>query len=136
MPKLSINIDVDDIERGVTFYTAAFELKVVRRLGPDIVELGGMPSPIFLLKKRSGTFPFSGTTTPRRYDRHWTPVHLDFLTRDIDEAVERAEKAGALREGPPQSYEWGKIAYLSDPFGHGFCVLQFTDLGYDVLVDA
>jgi predicted enzyme related to lactoylglutathione lyase len=136
MPKLSINIDVDDIERGVAFYTTAFELRVERRLGPDIVELGGMPTPIFLLKKHAGTFPFSGATATRGYDRHWTPVHLDFLSRNIDRAVERAESAGALREGPVQSYEWGKIAYFSDPFGHGFCVLQFSDLGYDALVDA
>jgi hypothetical protein len=26
---------------------------------------------------------------------------------------------------------WGRIALLSDPFGHGFCLLQFEGAGYD-----
>jgi hypothetical protein len=24
---------------------------------------------------------------------------------------------------------------LSDPFGHGFCLIQFSDAGYDALVE-
>jgi hypothetical protein len=34
------NIDVDDLERAPTFYLAAFELRLGRRLGADVVELG------------------------------------------------------------------------------------------------
>jgi hypothetical protein len=26
---------------------------------------------------------------------------------------------------------WGHLAMMSDPFGHGFCVLQFSGNGYD-----
>ena len=36
--KLLVNIDVDDLERGVAFYTGAFELTVGRRLGSGVVE--------------------------------------------------------------------------------------------------
>jgi len=36
---LLVNIDVDDLKRGVAFYTAAFELIVGWRLGSAVVEL-------------------------------------------------------------------------------------------------
>jgi len=36
-----VNIDVDDLERAVHFYTEAFGLRVGRRLGPSGVELLG-----------------------------------------------------------------------------------------------
>ncbi len=26
---------------------------------------------------------------------------------------------------------WGKIAMLADPFGHGLCLIQFLNRGYD-----
>ena len=26
---------------------------------------------------------------------------------------------------------WGKIAMLADPFGHGLCLIQFLNSGYD-----
>lgn len=27
--------------------------------------------------------------------------------------------------------DWGSIASISDPFGHGLCLMQLTDTGYD-----
>jgi hypothetical protein len=30
----------------------------------------------------------------------------------------------------PQTYQWGRIALTADPFGHGFCLLEFRDSGY------
>ena len=42
---LLLNIDVPDVEAGVRFYTAAFDLKVGRRFGTDFVELLGWPAP-------------------------------------------------------------------------------------------
>ena len=41
MPKVSINIDADDLEKGVAFYVAAVGLAAVRRLGDFTVELSG-----------------------------------------------------------------------------------------------
>jgi predicted enzyme related to lactoylglutathione lyase len=60
-------------------------------------------------------------------------VHLDFDVVDIDAAVERAVAAGARLENEPQSFNWGRLAMLSDPFGHGFCLFQFTARGYDAV---
>jgi lactoylglutathione lyase len=58
-------------------------------------------------------------------------VHLDVAVADLDAAVARAESAGARREGDISEHTWGRLALLSDPFGHGFCLLQFKERGYD-----
>ena len=58
-------------------------------------------------------------------------MHLDFTVDDVSAAVERAVAAGARLEGDIQSFGWGRQATLSDPFGHGFCILQFSGTGYD-----
>ncbi len=134
MARLLVNIDVDDLERAVRFYTAAFDLRVGRRLGLSVVELLGAEAPIYLLEKASGTEPFAGARRPRAYDRHWSPVHLDFAVDDLDLAVARAEAAGARRESDIGEHDWGRIAFFSDPFGHGFCLLEFSERGYDALV--
>jgi hypothetical protein len=47
--------------------------------------------------------------------------------------VERAIRGGAKLEGEIQSFSWGRLALMSDPFGHGFCILQFLGRGYDEL---
>jgi len=52
---------------------------------------------------------------------------------DIRAGVERAVAAGARLEDEPAAFAWGQLAMLSDPFGHGFCLLQFTDPGYDAV---
>lgn len=43
---LLINLDVDDLEKAITFYGAAFGLKTGRRFGDDAVEMLGGPCPI------------------------------------------------------------------------------------------
>ena len=62
-------------------------------------------------------------------------MHLDFLVPDVDAAVERAVNAGAKVDEPAQDRDWGCIAILADPFGHGFCLLQFSGPGYDAIAD-
>ncbi|HKQ70823.1 MAG TPA: VOC family protein [Polyangiaceae bacterium] len=126
-----MNIDVDDLDTGVRFYTEALDLLVGRRFGADAVELLGAEVPIYLLVKQAGSTPFEGASTSRVYARHWTPVHLDVEVEDLDHAIIRAEKAGAKREGAVSEHAWGRMALFSDPFGHGFCLLQFEGRGYD-----
>ena len=129
-----INIDVDDLERARAFYCNVFGLTVTRMLGDRVLELGGLAAPIYLLVKPAGTQASSYGSATRSYTRHWTPVHLDFVVDDVDAAVNRAVSAGAILENPPVSHVWGRIAQLSDPFGHGICILQFLNRGYDELV--
>ena len=62
------------------------------------------------------------------------PVHADIVVDDVDAAVERAVAAGAKLEAPAKDAAYGRIAMLADPFGHGFCLLQFNERGYDALL--
>ena len=50
-------------------------------------------------------------------------------------ALERAREAGAVVEGDVQVRPWGRMANLADPFGHGFCLLEFRGRGYDEVLD-
>lgn len=129
---LLINIDVPDAEIAARFYTEAFGLTVGRRFGKDFVELLGWEALVYLLAKNAGTVGAGGDL--RRYDRHWTPFHLDVVVDDVDVAVERAVAAGATLEAPARNAPYGRIAMLADPFGHGFCLLQFSERGYDALL--
>lgn len=126
-----VNIDVADLADAVRFYTGAFDLAVGRRFGDDGVELLGASAPIYLLVKQAGSPASAASDQRRRYERHWTPVHLDLVVDDIDAAVERALGAGATLESPVRSSNWGKLALMADPFGHGFCLVQFVGKGYD-----
>ncbi len=126
-----VNIDVDDLARAEDFYRSALDLQVGRRFGESAVELLGASSVLYLLQKEAGSAPASGVMQGRNYRRHWTPVHLDFVVPEVDAAIARAQRAGAQLEGPVRTHTWGRIALLSDPFGHGFCLIEFLGRGYD-----
>ncbi|MGE3292675.1 MAG: VOC family protein [Geminicoccaceae bacterium] len=132
--QLLVNIDVDDLDRAVSFYTAMLGLRVGRRFGTGGVELIGGGAPIYLLAKEAGSEGAPGAR--RGYARHWTPIHLDFVVAGLDAAVARAVAAGAVLEAPATTRAWGSIAMLADPFGHGFCLIEFSDAGYDAIAEA
>jgi predicted enzyme related to lactoylglutathione lyase len=129
MVELLANIDVDDLERGVAFYEA-LGLQLGRRFGAEAAEMVGAAVRVFLLAKPAGSAPFTGAPG-RSYARHWTPVHLEFAVDDVHQAVAAACAAGAQLEGEIQSLAFGQLAVLADPFGHGFCLIQFNAQGYD-----
>ena len=126
---LLVNIDVPDLAAAERFYVAAFGLTPTRRFGEGGVELSGWPAPVYLLEKAAGTIGAGGE--PRRYERHWSPVHLDVVVDDIDAALARALAAGAVAESQIRTDAWGRIVVLADPFGHGVCLIQFLGRGYD-----
>jgi predicted enzyme related to lactoylglutathione lyase len=128
---LLVNIDVDDLHRAIKFYTSAFDLTVARRFGLDGAELLGGSAPIYLLLKAAGSQASFASGQVRNYERHWTPVHLDIVVKDVEASVERALSAGARLENEIRSSNWGKLALMADPFGHGFCLIQFVGKGYD-----
>ena len=131
MIELLANIDVDDLEKAIEFYGRALGFRTGRRFGTKAAEMLGASSPIYLLAKPAGSPAFAGASVQRDYRRHWTPIHLDFVVADLEGAVRSAEAAGANLEGDLQVHEWGRIANMADPFGHGFCLLEFTGRGYD-----
>lgn len=133
MIRLVVNIDVDDLDAGARFYTRALGLRAGRRLFEGtVLELHGGGVPIFLLSKAAGSSPFTGAKaidTRRAYQPHWTPVHLDLEVDDLDASVDRAVEAGAHLEERVEGWEWGRLALLRDPFGHGFCLLELNEVG-------
>jgi hypothetical protein len=94
------------------------------------IELVGAGAPIYLLPKAAGTQAFPKGSR-RTYARHWTPVHLDFVVPDIAKALARASAAGARLERDVTKHPYGRLALLADPFGNGFCLIEFTGRGYD-----
>ena len=132
---LLVNLDVDDLDKAIHFYSSAFALKVGRRFGAVGVEMLGSTAPIYLLVKSAGTPAADTTQQLRNYRRHWTPAHLDFVVEEIEPAVERALSAGARLEQPIATHKWGKLALMADPFGHGFCFVQFVGRGYDEIAE-
>jgi predicted enzyme related to lactoylglutathione lyase len=133
MPGLLLNIDVPDLEAGIAFYTSALGLALSRRLGRDFVELSGSSAPIYLLKKESGTAIGPAGGDVRRYSRHWSPIHPDFVVDDLDSAIARALGAGAVQEGETCDAAYGRLAMFADPFGHGFCLIEFNEEAYDAI---
>ncbi|MBB3006493.1 VOC family protein [Cupriavidus alkaliphilus] len=134
--ELLINIDVDDLARGIDFYAQGLGLRLGRKLfDGSVAEMLGGNAPIYLLAKPAGTRPTTRAATRRDYRRHWTPVHLDFVVADLEQAIERALEAGAEIEDWPQEFAWGRQATLADPFGHGLCFIQWKGQGYGTVAD-
>ena len=131
---LLVNIDVPDLGRAVAFYTEAFGLTVSRRFGVEGAELSGWPVRLYLLQKPEGSV--GAGESPRCYERHWTPVHLDIVVDDLGAALSRAVAAGARLETEVRTAAWGKIVVLADPFGHGLCLIEFLGRGYDEVAEA
>jgi predicted enzyme related to lactoylglutathione lyase len=133
--EMLINIDVADLEKALVFYRDALGLRLERRLfDGSVVEMSGASSKIHLLAKPGGSTAAMQAGILRSYRRHWTPVHLDFEVEDVERAVGRTVACGAILEGEIQSFNWGRMATLSDPFGHGFCLVQLVGRGYGEVV--
>ena len=127
---LLVNIDVDDLEKGTRFYCDGLGLRVGRRFD-GWIELVGSSSPLYLLPKPAGSAISPVNDQMRDYARHWTPVHLDFVVTDVRAAMARALAAGAKLERDVTTHAYGQLVLLADPFGNGFCLIEFTGRGYD-----
>ena len=121
--KYSVSIDVPSLDDGLRFYRDALGFSEIARPVPTYVILNCGDAQIGLIEKAAGSKPAEGADDVRRYGRHWTPVHIDFHVDDFAGFLAKAIKAGAKCE---QKFEVGghpPIAFCSDRFGHGFCVV-------------
>jgi predicted enzyme related to lactoylglutathione lyase len=100
-------------------------------LSPRWIELAGVGIPIFLLADRSKIAELGSTIALRNYERHWTPVHLDFVVADLDSTVSTLLSLGGSLDRPVKTREYGRIANMADPFGNGFDLIEFSGAGYD-----
>jgi len=120
----SMSIDVPSPDEGARFYGEAFGLVKVVEPAPGVLVMGLGNLEVCLLAKPAGSRPSPNTSDTRRYDRHWTPVHLDFHVDDVKAAMARVRDAGGAVEQVFENPEHGAAAFCSDPFGHGFCLLE------------
>lgn len=130
--EILLNIDVADLNRAINFYRDAFGLRHARSLfDRAAAEMLGAGCRIYLIE-RSGSEPATAVGDGvRTYDRHWTPIHPDFVVGNIEASTACAIAAGAHQETPIRTFEWGKLVTLSDPFGNGFCLIQFPGEPYE-----
>ncbi len=122
----SVSIDVPNLDDGIRFYRDALGLAEIARPIATYAILQCGASRIGLMEKPSGSKPAKGSDDVRRYERHWTPVHIDFQVNDFEAVLARALDAGALCEQKFDVPGRPPIAFCSDPFGNGFCILGAT----------
>ena len=121
--RYSVSVDVPNLEAGLRFYCHAFELAEIARPIATYVILKCGEAQIEIMEKPAGTKPALGSDDIRRYERHWTPVHIDFHVDDFNAALARALNAGAKCEQKFDMPGRPPIAFCSDPFGNGFCIV-------------
>jgi predicted enzyme related to lactoylglutathione lyase len=126
-------IEVTEAARGIAFYCEGLGLKLKRRFSPTWIELEGANCPIYLLADRPAVADLGSTTAMRNYERHWTPVHLDFIVTDLDAVVTRLTALGGSLDREVKTREYGRIANMADPFGNGFDLIEFAGAGYDAV---
>jgi predicted enzyme related to lactoylglutathione lyase len=126
-------IEVTELPDGINFYCGGLGLSLKRQLSPTWVELAGANLPIYLLAKRAALADLGSKQVLRSYERHWTPVHLDFIVEDLDQMVVQLIALGASLDRDIKIREYGRIANMADPFGNGFDLIEFSGPGYDAV---
>jgi predicted enzyme related to lactoylglutathione lyase len=124
MISVSVSVDVPNLAEGVRFYTNAFGFSKVSEPIPGVVVLRAGDVEMCLLEKSARSRASSNTQEMRHYGRHWTPVHLDIHVDDFEGSLAKAVGAGAIQEQVLKNPKHGSVAFCSDPFGHGFCIIE------------
>jgi catechol 2,3-dioxygenase-like lactoylglutathione lyase family enzyme len=124
--KYTVTIDVPQLEEGLRFYRDGLGFSEIARPVATYAVLKCGHSQIGLIEKPAGSKPAADADDVRRYERHWTPVHIDFHVDDFDAFLAKAVNAGAKCERKFEISGRPPIAFCSDPFGNGFCVVGVT----------
>ena len=95
MVLVHVYIEVTELPDGINFYCGGLGFALKRRLSPTWVELAGANLPIYLLANRPTLADLGSKQAVRSYERHWTPVHLDFIVEDLDQMVAQLISLGA-----------------------------------------
>lgn len=121
--RYSVSIDVPSLDEGLKFYRNALGLVEMARPVPTYAVLKCGEMSLGLIEKKAGSKPAPGSADVRRYGRHWTPVHMDFHVEDFDAVLANAVSAGAIVEQKHEIAGRPPVAFCSDPFGNGFCII-------------
>ena len=126
--KVTVSVDVPNLDDGVKFFGAAFGFVEFARPHPGYAMINNGDAIIGLLAKPAGSKPAEGSTDIRKYERHWTPVHIDIRTEDFEGVLKKALEAGAKSKQVHRVSGFPPVAFCSDPFGHGFCIVGINKL--------
>ena len=97
MVKVSICIDVPDLSAATAFYRDALGCSVDKQQAShNTLSVEGVT--MHLLLKEAGTAATENGTCYRTYERHWTPVHLDFDVDDLDAAMAAVKRSSGTVE--------------------------------------
>lgn len=121
MANVSICIDVSDLPLATRFYCEALGCVIVKARGSHTT-LSAEGVTVQLMLKEAGTEAHATPGCVRTYERHWTPVHLDFEVSNLDETMGSVERLGGKVEEVKRG-DWGAAAFCADPFGNGFCLV-------------
>ena len=122
-PSVHLSIDVPNLESGLRFYGNVFGFREKARPFATMAILDANNLTVCMHEKATGTKSSPGGSDVRRYERHWTPVHIDVHVEDLDAALEKIRAEGGLVETEYRTEGPMPVAFCSDPFGNGFCVI-------------
>ncbi len=122
--KVEITIDVDDLGCAVEFYCEGIGLNLVE-LEKNWARAELDDQTFWICEFEAGQ---QGGIT-RDFQRHWTPIHLDFIVKDLDRTLARALDAGgrldrAVRRDDREPLGRCDVANLSDPAGNGIDLIE------------
>ena len=121
--RIAVSLDCPSLEEGIAFYGAVFGFEVTARPYTGLAALKSGDQSLLLIERAEGSAPYSGATATRSYARHWTPIHLDYHVKEVEAVRDRALEAGAKLEAWHEPPNRPPVAFMSDPFGHGFCLI-------------
>lgn len=122
-PSVHLSIDVPNLEAGLRFYGNVFGFREKARPFPTMAILDANNVTVCMHEKATGTKSSPGGSDVRRYERHWTPVHVDVHVEDLDAVLEKVRAERGLVETEFRTQGPMPVAFCSDPFGNGFCVI-------------
>jgi PhnB protein len=116
-------LTIRDAGKAIDFYKQAFRAQELFRMpGPDgktvmHAEIKIGDSPIMMAEENLEW----GKKSPQTLGG--TPASVFLYVEDVDAAFDRAVKAGATAQMPPDDMFWGdRFGSLADPFGHQWSI--------------
>lgn len=122
-PTVHVSIDVPSLDDGLRFYCSVFGFVEKARPFPTMAILDANNVTVCMHEKAAGTKSSTGGAEVRRYERHWTPVHLDLHVSDIHAALDKLRSEGGVVEDEFLTGGPKPAAFCSDPFGNGLCII-------------
>jgi predicted enzyme related to lactoylglutathione lyase len=118
-----VSIDVPQLDDGIRFYGSVFGFVEIARPFPTMAVLDANNLTVCMHERAGGTRSSAEGAELRRYERHWTPVHLDLHVHELDAVLSKVRAEGGAVESEFRTQGPRPVAFCSDPFGSGFCVI-------------